>query len=240
MPLLRFNASRMVTNKPTSPLSKVLRLSDGIEGNLTQHLAFSPYPVPNQQGKNRLPASPKPRKNAANMTIRHLVAGAAAILLSACASTNGNKIAGKGHAGQKMTVRTTAYTHTEAGGSVNGVGGRLRFKSDTRSAAADWSWLPLGTRFRLVGDKQEYVIEDYGSALVGKQTIDMYMPSRAMMRAWGVKNVQIEILEWGSKAMSLKLLQDRQRKDHVRRMVASLRSQGVVAMASLPKTIDTF
>lgn len=173
------------------------------------------------------------------MTIRHLVAGAAAILLSACASTTG-KHASSGHAGQKMSVRTTAYTHTEAGGVKNGVGGRLRFKSDTRSAAADWSWLPLGTRFRLAGDKQEYVIEDYGSALVGRQTIDMYMPSRAAVRAWGVKTVQIEILEWGSKAMSLKLLEGRTRNGHVRTMVSSLRSQGVVAMAELPKTISTF
>jgi 3D (Asp-Asp-Asp) domain-containing protein len=129
-----------------------------------------------------------------------------------------------------MKVRTTAYTHTEAGGSVNGIGGRLRFKSDVRSAAADWSWLPLGTRFRIVGAKQEYVIEDYGSALVGRETIDMYMPSMKMVRAWGVKHLEIEILEWGSKAMSLKLLQDRQRRDHVRRMVSSLRSQGVVAL----------
>jgi len=129
-----------------------------------------------------------------------------------------------------MKVRTTAYTHTEAGGSVNGIGGRLRFKSDVRSAAADWSWLPLGTRFRILGAKQEYVIEDYGSALVGRQTIDMYMPTMKMVRSWGVKHVQIEILEWGSKAMSLKLLQDRQRRDHVKRMVTSLRSQGVVAL----------
>lgn len=174
------------------------------------------------------------------MTIRHLVAGASALLLAACASTKGTKTTSAGHAGQKLTVRTTAYTHTEAGGSVNGVGSRLRFKSDVRSAAADWSWLPLGTRFRLTGAKQEYVIEDYGSALVGKKTIDMYMPTRSMMRQWGVKMVDIEILEWGSKSMSLKLLEGRQRNGHVRTMVSSLRNQGVVAMASIPKTIDTF
>lgn len=174
------------------------------------------------------------------MNLRHLVAGLAAISLSACASTNGNHTASKGNVGKKMTVRTTAYTHTEPGGSVNGIGGRLRFKSPLRSAAADWSWLPLGTRFRLVGDKQEYVIEDYGSALVGRQTIDIYMPTRKMMRAWGVKHVEIEILEWGSKAMSLRLLQDRQRRQHVRTMVASLRQQGVIAAADLPKTITVF
>lgn len=134
-----------------------------------------------------------------------------------------------------MTVRTTAYTHTEAGGSVNGIGGRLRFKSNVRSAAADWSWLPLGTRFRIAGDKQEYVIEDYGSALVGRQTIDMYMPTRKMMNNWGVRHVEIEVLEWGSKSMSLKLLAGRTRHDHVRTMVASLRGQGVIAMGAMPK-----
>jgi 3D (Asp-Asp-Asp) domain-containing protein len=174
------------------------------------------------------------------MLIRHLVAGAAVILLSACASTHGNKTADTGKAGQKMTVRTTAYTHTEAGGVKNAVDDRLRFKSDVRSAAADWSWLPLGTRFRIVGDKQEYVIEDYGRALVGRQTIDMYMPKMSMVRAWGVKMMPIEILEWGSKAMSLKLLQGRQGNGHVRSMVASLRSQGVVAMASTPKSATVF
>ena len=136
-----------------------------------------------------------------------------------------------------MTVRTTAYTHTEAGGSVNAVGSSLRFKSDIRSAAADWSWMPVGTRFRLVGNKQEYVIEDYGSALVGRQTIDMYMPSMSMVRQWGVRMVPIEILEWGSKEMSLKLLEGRQRREHVRTMVASLRSQGVIAMRSNPEAL---
>lgn len=174
------------------------------------------------------------------MQFRHFVAGAGMVFLTACASTTGHKTAGTGSAGKKMTVRTTAYTHTEAGGVNNAVGDRLRFKSDVRSAAADWSWLPLGTRFRVVGDKQEYVIEDYGKALVGRQTIDMYMPNMKMVRAWGVKMVPIEILEWGSKAMSLKLLQDRQRNDHVRTMVSSLRSQGVVAMVGPARMPDTF
>src|SRR6478609_10739261 len=109
------------------------------------------------------------------MTTRLLLAGATAVLLSACATRHkpmkgihmAAATAKTGKTGQHMTVRTTAYTHTEAGGIKNGVGGRLRFKSPVRSAAADWSWLPLGTRFRLMTDEQQYVIEDYGSALVG-------------------------------------------------------------------------
>lgn len=182
-------------------------------------------------------------------TIRLLIAGAAMFILSACASTGPMKgIHSNASASPRtkhLKVRTTAYTHTEPGGIKNGVGGRLRFKSSVRSAAADWSWLPLGTRFRMSSSPQEYVIEDYGSALVGRQTIDLYMPTRRMMNNWGVRHVDIEILEWGSKAMSLKLLEGRQRKQHVRTMVASLRNQGVktpprMAAAGSATSVRTF
>jgi 3D (Asp-Asp-Asp) domain-containing protein len=127
--------------------------------------------------------------------------------------------------GTRMTVRTTAYHHSEPGGRANGVGGRLRFGGAVYSAAADWSWLPLGTRFRMCCNDRTYVIEDYGSALVGRRTIDLYMPTRRMMHAWGCRHEDIEILEWGSSAMSLKLLKDRQRHSHVRTMVTALRSK---------------
>ena len=125
-----------------------------------------------------------------------------------------------------MLVRTTAYTHTEAGGSKNAIGGRLRFGGDTYSAASDWSWLPLGTRFRMLSNGRTYVIEDYGSALVGRKTVDLYMPTRKMMNSWGMRHVEIEILEWGSSKMSLKMLEPRQRHKHVRMMVAALRNGG--------------
>ncbi|MHA3770895.1 3D domain-containing protein [Verrucomicrobiota bacterium sgz303538] len=145
-----------------------------------------------------------------------------ALLFSACAT---HPTAGTGalRKGTTMKVRTTAYTHTEAGGRKNAIGGRLRFGGDTYSAAADWSWMPLGTRFKIVENGRTYVIEDYGSALVGRKTIDLYMPNRRTMNAWGVRHVDIEILEWGSRIMSLKLLEGRQRNSHVRTMVAALR-----------------
>jgi 3D (Asp-Asp-Asp) domain-containing protein len=144
-----------------------------------------------------------------------------------CASqpSTGHNAAAKG---RKMTVRTTAYTHTEPGGSKNAIGSRLRYGGHgDYSAASDWSWLPLGTRFRMLDNGRTYVIEDYGSALVGRQTIDLYVPTRREMRSWGVRMVDIEILDWGSKAMSLKLLQPRARHSHVSSMVVQLRKQGV-------------
>ncbi len=121
-----------------------------------------------------------------------------------------------------IQVRTTAYTHTEAGGRSNAVGSRLRFGSDVSSAAADWSWLPVGTRFKVIETGRVYVIEDYGRALVGKKTVDLYMPNVPMMKAWGVKVVHIEIQEWGSKAMSRMLLESRKSGETARRMLSSL------------------
>jgi 3D (Asp-Asp-Asp) domain-containing protein len=141
-----------------------------------------------------------------------------ALLMVGCATQK--KTAAK--SGKRMTVRTTAYTHTEAGGVNNAIGSRLRFGGDTYSAASDWSWMPLGTRFRMVENGRTYVIEDYGSALVGRQTVDLYVPSMSAVRGWGVKNVEIEILEWGSKAMSLKLLQPRATRTYIQTMVAEL------------------
>jgi 7,8-dihydro-6-hydroxymethylpterin-pyrophosphokinase len=42
------------------------------------------------------------------------------------------------------------------------------------------------------------------------------------MRAWGVRNVDIDIIEWGSKEQSLKVLQPRRKNRLIRRMIAGL------------------
>ena len=127
--------------------------------------------------------------------------------------------------GDRLKVRTTAYTQTEPGGWANGIGGRLRYNMTNSSAASDWSWLPVGTRFRMLCTGRNYVIEDYGSALVGRRTIDLFYPSRSLMRQWGMRHVEIEILEWGSARRSLEVLGDRRRNPHVRKMVTSLTQQ---------------
>jgi 3D (Asp-Asp-Asp) domain-containing protein len=121
--------------------------------------------------------------------------------------------------GKRMYVRTTAYHHSEPGGRVTAVGGYLR---PTHSAAADWSWLPAGTKFRIIETGEDYIVEDYGSALVGKYTIDLYKSTRGEMNRWGVRYVNIEIIEWGSYKVSLAVLKPRQKYRHVRAMVAGL------------------
>jgi 3D (Asp-Asp-Asp) domain-containing protein len=162
--------------------------------------------------------------------MRYLLPLAVALGLIGCASPKREAHHNAGpHAGQVLTVRTTAYTQSEAGGVKNAVDGRLHFGGGGEySAASDWSWLPLGTRFKLLSTGHDYVIEDYGSALVGKQTIDLFFPDRKSVRGWGVRHEDIQILEWGSEAMSLKLLAPRCRNGHVAVMVAQLRKQGVV------------
>jgi len=131
--------------------------------------------------------------------------------------------------GEVVEVRTTAYTHTEKDhlqyGARNAVGGRLRHGA-VRSAAADWSRYPLGTRFRIFGQPEVYEIDDYGSALVGKDTIDLYKPNARSMRQWGARHVEIEVLEWGDFEESLKVLVPRMGKGrHVDAMVRSLRTK---------------
>jgi len=90
------------------------------------------------------------------------------------------------------------------------------------SAAADWSRWPAGTTFRIIPTGQLYKVDDYGFALSGRNTIDLYMPSKSSMNQWGVRTVQIEILQWGSDRESLRLLAPHQSYRHIRRMVLEL------------------
>jgi 3D (Asp-Asp-Asp) domain-containing protein len=122
-------------------------------------------------------------------------------------------------------VRTTAYTYgaTENGAypSSNAIGKPLK-TGKVRSAAADWSRWPLGTRFRVMETGQEYVVDDIGSAMVGTGTIDLFKPSSREMSRWGVRKVTIEILEWGSPEKSLEILLPRKKSRHVREMLNDL------------------
>jgi 3D (Asp-Asp-Asp) domain-containing protein len=131
--------------------------------------------------------------------------------------------------GEVVEIRTTAYTHTEAShlkyGVRNAVGGPLRY-GKVRSAAADWSRFPLGTLFRIGGSPEIYEIDDYGSALVGKNTIDLYKPTTQSMRQWGVRQVEIEVIAWGSLEKSLKVLLPRARSaPHVAAMVRGIQAK---------------
>jgi 3D (Asp-Asp-Asp) domain-containing protein len=121
-----------------------------------------------------------------------------------------------------QSVRTTAYTHTESDhvrhGRQTALGTRLRSGS-INSAAADWSRWPAGTIFRILDTGEVFEVDDYGWALSGTNTIDLYKTSRAAMNRWGVRRVTIENLRWGDPARSLSVLRPRTKFRHVKRMV---------------------
>lgn len=127
-------------------------------------------------------------------------------------------------------VRTTAYTCSEADhlqyGSKNAAGTNLRFTNRLRSAAADWSVYPVGTVFKVKGQPYLYVVDDYGSALTGTQTVDLYMPNHVYMNAWGRRNVELTVVRWGSFERSAELLSKRTSYPHCRQMYASILGRG--------------
>lgn len=128
-----------------------------------------------------------------------------------------------------LEIRTTAYTHSESDhlvyGRKNACGTILKY-GKVRSAAADWSKFPVGTKFRIKGDPNLYQVDDYGGALVGKNTIDIYKPSKSSMNNWGLRRVEIQIVEWGCFKRSLKIMGPRVGSSHVRKMVESIENRG--------------
>jgi 3D (Asp-Asp-Asp) domain-containing protein len=75
-----------------------------------------------------------------------------------------------------------------------------------RVAAAHWSRWQAGTVFRLLSTGQSYRVEDYGWALSGRNTIDLYMANQREMNSWGAREETIEILQWGDPQESLQFL----------------------------------
>ena len=137
-----------------------------------------------------------------------------------------------------QTVRTTAYTHTEDDhvqySNRNACGDSLRSGS-LNSASCDWSRWPVGTVFRIQETGESYVVDDYGWALSGTNTIDLYKASRSAMNAWGTRRVHIEHLQWGEVRRILAILAPRAKHAHVRRMVREIRSRYAELAKPLPQ-----
>ncbi len=123
-------------------------------------------------------------------------------------------------------VRTTAYTCSEDDhliyGSKNATGTLLRYTDTVRSAAADWSFYPVGTTFRIKGLPYLYVVDDYGSALTGTGTVDLYKPSKAVMNQWGRRTVELTIVQWGSFNRSAQILAGRTKFAHCNQMLTNI------------------
>jgi 3D (Asp-Asp-Asp) domain-containing protein len=119
----------------------------------------------------------------------------------------------------RSTTRSTRITKSTRGAK------RATAVSTPRigSAAADWSRWPAGTIFRLLSTGQMYKVDDYGWALSGRNTIDLYMATPNEMNAWGARAEPIQILQWGNPDESLRFLERHQEYRHIKRMVFELR-----------------
>ena len=124
-------------------------------------------------------------------------------------------------------VRTTAYTQSESDhlryGARTAIGTPLKYGA-VNSAAADWARWPCGTIFRIRATGEIFEVDDYGFALSGRNTIDLYKPSRNAMREWGVRRVTIEILKWGDPWKSYRKMICVKSYRHIRRMMNEIKS----------------
>ena len=123
--------------------------------------------------------------------------------------------------------RTTRTVKTRKGRSTSSAQARLV----PGSAAADWSRWPAGTVFRLLSTGQTYRVEDYGWALSGRNTIDLYMANKREMNSWGARGESIQILQWGDPEESLQFLRSHQNYKHIKRMVLELEGRQKEAAA---------
>ena len=128
----------------------------------------------------------------------------------------------------RVTTTTTTRTVKVVRGKRMVVKARVQ-PPKIGSAAADWSRWPVGTTFRLLSTGQIYRVEDYGWALAGRNTIDLYMASQAEMNGWGTRHEPIQILKWGDPEESLRFLQSHQDYKHIRRMVLELQGNDEAA-----------
>ncbi len=160
------------------------------------------------------------------------LAALAVIGLGACTVTAPHgKVADKpAKVAKTVPVKATAYSYgAKCNGSWakrNAIGGKLKAGA-VNSAAADWSRFPVGTKFRVVETGKIYQVDDYGSAMVGKDKVDLYMSDYGQVNRWGVRNVTLEIVEWGSPKESLAILKERtrSRKGYLGRMVEQLEAK---------------
>ncbi len=89
----------------------------------------------------------------------------------------------------------------------------------------------MGTTFRLLSTGQIYRVDDYGWALSGRNTIDLYMATRSEMNNWGARQEPIQILRWGDPHESRRFLAPHQSHPHIKRMILEIEGRDQEAAA---------
>ena len=94
--------------------------------------------------------------------------------------------------GRQMKVKATAYTGSPAeGGDMTYIGTKCR---EGYTIAVDPKVIPLGTRVYIPQFGKIFVAEDTGSAIKGNK-IDIFMNSYAKAMEWGIRYIDIIILD---------------------------------------------
>jgi 3D (Asp-Asp-Asp) domain-containing protein len=124
----------------------------------------------------------------------------------------------------RKATRVTTTTATRVTKTTRGVKRAVAVSKPPKigSAATDWSRWPMGTVFRLLSTGQMYRVEDYGWALAGRNTIDLYMANQRDMNTWGARQEPIQVLRWGDPKESLQILRSHTDYKHIKRMVLEL------------------
>lgn len=100
-------------------------------------------------------------------------------------------INGKTYNARKMRVTATAYTsHPSEGGKYAYNGQILR----DGHIASDFNKLPLGTKVYIPQFNKIFTVVDTGSAIKGNK-IDIWMNSRQKALQWGIKTIDIYVLD---------------------------------------------
>ncbi len=210
IPLSSCTTTSTLSGESDSNIKAVNRIASEPDANqdssTSEEIVGAPHPEPQEMVARERPASIRP------------AATLASVPLTSVKSRPTNQI---------MMVRTTAYSHLQADslpyGRKSAAGTSLQYGSQIRSAAADWSKYPLGTRFRIEGLPYVYIVDDYGSALCGTETIDIYQPNLSGIGKWGVRNVPIRVVEWGSFEESKRILDSRKHVKHAHHVRTMLR-----------------
>lgn len=158
-------------------------------------------------------------------TITLLIISMASLFLVSCNTLT--RIVKRDNMSAPKVVKLTAYTSSEKDhikyGKKTAIGTTLKVN---KSIATDWSEFPVNTVIKIEG--HNYVVDDYGSALVAKTipVIDIYKPSRREMNRFGAKHsYDVKVVKWGSFEQSAEILKSRLKYTHCRTMYNNIQSQ---------------
>jgi uncharacterized protein YabE (DUF348 family) len=123
--------------------------------------------------------------------VQQIVATGTAVAVAAATSTSRG---GDFSASKVINMKTTAYNSAETGSNITASGAvAVRNSSGYSTIAVDPSVIPLGTKVYVEG--YGYAIaQDTGGAIKGN-IIDLYFNSMSEVNAWGVRYVNVYILQ---------------------------------------------